>query len=154
MKISEQIRDQEDFRGLTLIRPWPSAIFESTKRIENRSWKPWKCVIGKFIAIHSGQKYDKQAAQWMSGNGLYTPPENKSCPSSCIVGVARVVDCLEYTDLFDSSIDPWFFGKFGWILDDVVKLSEPVACKGAMGLWRIKSDMKKKIISLVEEVEK
>lgn len=32
---------------------------------------------------------------------------------------------------------PWFFGPFGWALDEIRPLAEPVPCKGALGLWRV-----------------
>ncbi|CAB4191487.1 hypothetical protein UFOVP1229_36 [uncultured Caudovirales phage] len=42
-------------KALTLRHPWAFSIAHWGKRIENRSWKPWKEVVGQRIAIHGGE---------------------------------------------------------------------------------------------------
>jgi hypothetical protein len=43
-------------------------------------------------------------------------------------------DRLGRTNQLDE--DPWWTGPCGWLLDRVVAI-EPVACKGAQGLWTV-----------------
>lgn len=135
---------QSELRALTLWRPWPHAIFYGGKRIENRPWRPWPSIIGKLIAIHAGVKYDQEMADEMREIGLYDPPEDKWCPKG-IVGLARVTGYKEHSgrliDVFGENQDPWFSGPFGWDLNDITPFLQPVACKGAQGLWVVKGDV-------------
>lgn len=143
---------QDELRALTLWRPWPYAIFYGGKRIENRPWKPWASVIGRYIALHAGMKYDNDGAVWMLKEKLYVPPSPSACPAGgFIVGVARVTgyvhvdegDLYITADAFKEFWDqealdsPWFFGPYGWTLDNIRRFTEPVACKGAQGLWPV-----------------
>lgn len=47
--------------------------------------------------------------------------------------------------LFASTVakgqEQWFFGPYGWILDEVTKLALPVHCKGALGIWKMPDDV-------------
>lgn len=139
-EIRDEIAAQEHFRALTLWRPWPHAIFFGGKRIENRSWKPYKDVVGQFIALHAGSKYDEDGAAWMVMKGLFDPPNPISCLKMAIVGVARVTDCVQ------ESTDPWFFGPYGWILDDVIRLKTSVLTKGYQGLWKVDDPLREEIL--------
>lgn len=122
---------QRTFRALTLWRPWDQSVLYGGKRIENRNWAPWNVIIGELIALHAGAKYDKDGAMWMIENGLYTPPSSSTSPKG-IVGVARVVDFVKESD------NPWFFGEYGWRLEDVQALARPIVCTGAQRLWNVK----------------
>jgi len=121
---------QLEFRALTLRRPWDQAVLYAGKRIENRNWRPWKSVLGKLVALHAGQNYDAHGAKWMLEQGLYRPPKSSASPTG-IVGVVRIVTALEHSD------DPWFFGKYGWLLQDVRALNTPIPCVGAQRLWNV-----------------
>jgi hypothetical protein len=117
-------------RALTLHRPWAWAIAHNTKRVENRTWEPPKALVGQLLAIHAGQRWDADAAEWidlccMAAKGE-VPPKDKH-PTG-IVAVAR----LSHVALDGGA---WFVGPVGWVLDDVVALPEPIDCKGKQGLW-------------------
>jgi hypothetical protein len=77
-------------------------------------------------------------------------------PESVLVGVVRVVGWVEgmprtasrdgVLDAFswisaqrarEIVNDPWYFGPFGWVLDEVQALAEPVPHAGAQGLWTV-----------------
>ena len=45
-------------RALTLWRPWSDAIVFGPKRIENRTWVPPASMIGRYLAIHAGVRFD------------------------------------------------------------------------------------------------
>ena len=145
---------QDELRALTLWRPWPHAIFYGGKRIENRPWKPWERIIGHYIALHAGLKYDANGAEDMRELGLYDPPGDEWCPRGCIVGVARIVGYVEEKEgVFFDQVGPefnvdekvWFSGPFAWKLDDVVPFMSPVKAKGAQGLWVVSDDIRKQV---------
>jgi uncharacterized protein YeaO (DUF488 family) len=52
-----------------------------------------------------------------------------------IVALARVGLCVERSD------SRWFFGPYGFELQEVAVLSKPVPCSGAQGLWPVQREM-------------
>jgi len=150
------MKNQNELRALTLWRPWPHAIFYGGKRIENRPWKPWKRIVGQYIALHAGLKYDSKGAAWMREMELYDPPEDEWCPRGCIVGVARVTGYINDDEelYFNRSGDQssWYMGPYGWVLKDVVAFQEPVKATGKMGLWLVDGALKEAVIKAYEAV--
>lgn len=130
---------QSPMKALTLIQPWLWSIVDGPKRVENRKWKPWPEVVGQTIALHAGKTYDDEAADILREYEL-EPPARGVCIQSAIVGVARVASFVR-GEAGDPIVMPdqmkWFFGPYGWLLEDVRKLREPVPCKGALALWRL-----------------
>lgn len=121
--------------GLTVMQPWAAAIVHGPKRIENRDWRPPAGMIGNYIAIHAGKSYDKR---WETELFIWDQMDcNLSFElarvHSAIVGVARLKEVVE------SSGDGWFFGPFGWVLEDV-RAIEPIPYSGKQGLWSIPPD--------------
>ena len=131
-------------RALTLWRPWTDAILYGGKNVENRTWKPPDAIIGERIAIHAGKYYDKHGAIWMQKEELYVPPSNAESPIG-IVGVARITG-YRYQDRCCS---PWAFSDYHWLLDEVAPLSEPIPAPGALGLWWVKGDAERELISRI-----
>lgn len=122
-------------KAITLIRPWDQAVVRADigKDIENRTWKPWRSLIGQRIAIHAGRKFDRQGQRFIQqASGIFLPEDD--CPSGVIVGTAVLAEVVEFSG------SKWFFGPLGWRLRSVVQLPEPVPCKGAQGLWDVPDD--------------
>lgn len=136
--------------GLTVWQPWASLIAWPLKPVENRTWKaPW--VLGKRIAIHAGNKFDEDAALWLSVRPKPVPD---------IVSLARrvrgAIVCTAVVDRFvmeDSVVSAsplpagfhdWFGGPVGWVLREVRKF-DPVPCRGAQGLWTVTADVMARI---------
>ena len=113
-------------KAITLWRPWPWAIFHAGKRVENRSWKPPASIIGEYIAIHAGKRWDGYAFRRMR-SGEYGPdavkvPENAVHPPG-IIGLARVDGYFEAApDLWGH---PFVAGPICWKLSDVTQLRNP-----------------------------
>lgn len=145
-------------KAITLWRPWPWAIFHAEcnpKRIENRDWRPPAWLIGQRLAIHAGRRFQTDACGFIDnivGNGC-CPCEGREHPVG-IIGTVRVVGWVDRTwiggvldDLGDfapawakaAAMSPWFVGRFGWVLDEVITLATPIACSGAQGLWDVPS---------------
>lgn len=129
-------------RGLTLHRPWPWCFThcgDQGKRVENRKWSPPDWMIGGYIALHSGKKFDLDAAYRMLGGEFgeaakSVPMEDRDHPDSVITAVAILTDCYEYDE---ESADCWAFGPFCWELPEILVLDHPVKCRGAQGLWTL-----------------
>lgn len=125
-------------KALTIWQPWAWAIADSSKRVENRDWRPPADLIGQWIAIHAGKRYDKSGAESIRSELGLIVPKHDDLPQGAIVAVAvidRVEDSSDDSPAWD---DPWFVGAFGWYLRDVTKI-DPVACNGAQKLWNVPS---------------
>ena len=135
------LRGMTVLRGLTLWQPMAWAISDlpedEAKRLENRPWPPYRGVT--HVAIHAGLRYHQPHADFIAELLGRAVPTKKELPGGAILCIARLDGVVEQSD------DDWFMGKYGWILKDVVKLPEPVPHKGAMGMWRIDKDIRKKI---------
>jgi hypothetical protein len=103
-------------KSITLQRPWPFAITH----------------LGKRIAIHTGKALDASGAEWMQEEGL-APAQ---WPAEAAVQGAIVCTAVIAGVVRDSD-DPWFFGPFGWLLQDVQVLATPVECRGMQGIWNV-----------------
>lgn len=116
-------------KALTLIRPWGYAFTHCGKDVENRTWK---CYLqpGTAIAIHSGSGWDASGFDFLQRLS-YNPPAKPECLGGAIIAVAR------FQDNVTESESKWFFGPIGWNFSDLQILQEPIACKGALGLWNL-----------------
>lgn len=45
----------------------------------------------------------------------------------------------------------WWMGGFALLLEDVVALTEPVPCKGALGFWKVPEDVEAKCLAQLPE---
>lgn len=132
--------------ALTLKHPWPFAILRLGKRIENRAWRPPASLLrpGDWFALHGGAvptgRDDLEEIADVA-RGLISdcrpplgPGEDITLGDAIIPGIFAV---CRLGPVFTSSPDYWFDGPFGWRLDDLVPLPEPVPCRGAQKLWSV-----------------
>lgn len=164
-------------KALTLHRPWPWAILHlpaaTAKRVENRDWPPPRSLFGERFAIHAGRTFDVSGALWIEREfGVRVPPPSEH-PIG-LVGSARIAGMRDHASavwwkkpsegeprtvsIKRGAVPPpgthdggrWFVGAYGWLLDDVVALPEPIACKGAQGLWTVSAD----VLARIQEVSR
>jgi hypothetical protein len=135
--------DMATIRGLSLTRPWPFAFVNAgaetePKLIENRSWKPPAFIINNYVALHAAQSWNEDDRDWIQHMTGLVVPRKAEHPHSEIFAVCRVVGYVTHPHDERVSINQrmWFFGEYGWLLDDLVKLVEPVPCAGGLGLWK------------------
>lgn len=143
---------------------------EAAKRVENRSWKPPARVIGTRIAIHAGGQHDfgggpviqKAARDYLpfGQDGRRVVPYPTAMGMIGTVRIAGVVDAFgavvmgtvprdlvvppltgSGTALCSRRVWAWFAGPFGWLLDDVRALPEPIPCRGFQKLWKVPDDI-------------
>lgn len=152
-------------KALTLWRPWPAMIFHlpeaQAKRVENRSWKPPRWLIGQRIAIHAGERIDRDAMTACSMMLGQTFPAAEVTLAAGIIGTAIVASVTNGAEvehrvfhgivkaaevsaadrLWHAQVARWFSGPFGWLIDDVRTLAEPIPCKGRQGLWDVPPEL-------------
>lgn len=125
-------------KALSIRQPWAWAIINAGKDIENRDWRtPYRGPVAIHAAMGmTGDEFDSfvDMARAMYRSGLWTGdfiPERKALSRGGIVGVAEITDCAE------ASESPWFFGRYGFVLQNVQPV-EFIPVKGALGFfdWR------------------
>lgn len=139
-------------KALTLWRPWGTAILRLGKDIENRTWEPPASVIGQRIAIHNGQKLERDVVdwtieRWRSSFGLELSDEDVAGPAQHIIGVARVVDFVRLS----SSL--WFSGPVGWRLAAPIALPKPLPIRGMQGLWTVPPELERAILEQLAKIQ-
>jgi len=141
----------DDLRGCSLSQPWCWAVVDEIARkwIENRSWQPPIAMIGKAIAIHAAQSWDKNPvyrspkgylvtpSSYLLELGLAPPMRYDDYPKGDVVGIAVIDRIVTKPDTLPADQQRWFFGPFGWVLTSVTKITRPIPCKGKQGLWRV-----------------
>jgi hypothetical protein len=135
-------------KALTLWRPWPAAIFYLGKNVENRTWPAPDKIIGKRIAIHSGQREDTDALPFIYNAMSPQPQSIFECIvilngikevdyKGAIIGTVIIERCCRYRQVSSK----WAEGPYCWLLEDPIILPEPILCKGAQGLWEVPAEI-------------
>ncbi len=122
-------------KALSIRQPWAWAIATGKKPVENRTWST---SFRGPVLIHAGLRVDREALRddpWaFAGAEL-------DMPTGGIVGVATIVDCVEW------HASPWFTGPFGFVLTDARSLPF-VPCKGALGFFDVPPDVAARLRAL------
>ena len=144
-------------KALTLIQPWAALIASGVKLIENRTWRAPADLIGQRIAIHAGKKVDQDAIDGVIDSederldeygGLRIIETPLWRVTGAILRTALLVSVNDESDDPDMEAGEgqswWFNGPYGFVLRDV-RIVAPIACKGALGFWRVPDDIAKQI---------
>lgn len=100
--------------ALSIRQPWCHHILHNGKDIENRSWStPFRGPV----LIHAGKR-PKDAAYC----------REIGAPLGGIVGMVEITGCVT------SSASEWFFGPYGFTLQDAAPLAF-VPCNGRLGFF-------------------
>lgn len=121
-------------KALAIRQPWAWCIIHGGKDIENRDWrtKYRGTVLVHASAGMTRKEYEDAAyaakmAQFDNGETQHVPAF-EDLQRGGIIGQVDIVDCVE------ESTSPWFFGKFGFVLQNAKPLPfRPV--KGALGFF-------------------
>lgn len=117
-------------RALSIRQPWAWAILIG-KDVENRNW-PTR-YTGLFL-IHASKTFDHEGYYWLLKNRdllAVDIPHRDNFEMGGIVGKSNIVDCVDY------HASPFFFGPWGFVLED----SEPLPfhpCRGRLGFFDVK----------------
>lgn len=131
--------------ALTLWRPWHALMLAGPKDIENRPWAPPGWIIGKRIALHAGLKFDE--AGWLKAQQIcadvgFNPFASKEFGRMCEVSGAIAGTAVVTGFDTKGGGNPWFFGPFGWTLEERRPLPAAIPCRGFQKLWRIPAELR------------
>lgn len=145
----------EPMRGLSVRYPWSFCIAKGFKPVENRSKRFPPALVGVPVALQSSLKAD--AVPWLptreASRALALAEGDPALSLGAVIAVVRF-----------SASHPWPGGKTGcgdvswpactvwseigdgvhhWPAEVIAALTDPVPCKGALGLWRLPDDVEK-----------
>lgn len=135
-------------KAITVTQPWAGLLVAGIKPIENR---PRQIIALRSIpirlAIHASREVDESAFDKIAeiDPGLRIAFDTKNwidrlCRiTSAVLGVARCYDVVDESSISRvvEEHQRWFFGKYGYLLDEAVTLKTPVLCRGMLGLWTL-----------------
>lgn len=139
----------ELIRGLSFIQPYATAIMLGHKKIETRSFPTH--YRGR-IAVHASVGFPKWAVEFAQTERAFGRIPAR-IPLGQIVGLATIADCRHAEDMapaisgLERLYGDYSFGRFAWVLCDIVAFPEPIPCKGSLGLWKVPQE-------ILEQIEK
>lgn len=111
--------------ALTICQPYADMIATGEKAIENRTWAT---DYRGPLAIHAGK-----SRAWLDDGDEAERPE---MAFGAVIAICRLRGCVRLEDLpLDLRGDMHANGPWCWLLEDVLRLPEPVPARGAQGLW-------------------
>lgn len=124
-------------RFLSFSQPWLWSITDLpepfAKRIENRKWTPPISEIGRRFALHAAESWDAKGTSYFVKLGVNAPGRFDMYARGQIVGVATISRVVSTDATLLETQRRWFFGPYGWLLEDVHNLPSPIVMKGAQG---------------------
>jgi hypothetical protein len=122
----------KELKALTIAQPWAECIVRKGKNVENRSWRT---KFRGYFAIHSSASSSKERFDTCNEDyGISVDPKKVAYGS--IIGFARLIDVIS-ADEVSRDTKKWFQGDYGFVLDSVIKLKEPIRVKGALSFWKL-----------------
>ncbi len=146
-------------KAFSLLQPYGSLMFvPDGKRFETRSWRTHHRGL---IAIHASKKLDN----WHRGfaekhRRILFPDEGHILPIGAIIGVLDIVDMFTTNEAIDAGvIDRPLERKFGdygpnryaWQTTNPIKLTFPIPCNGALGLWTVPDHIERQIVEQIHD---
>ncbi len=154
-------------KALSLTQPWASLVALGAKRVETRSWPTsYRGPLAIHAAAGLGPVGGKRGLRDLVGEqpfrkvllgtvSGYVPPWEIAdvLPLGAILAVCELTDCrstgrdmygpawLEGLSEQELAFGDFTYGRYGWTLDNICALPEPIPCRGALGLWAPPADV-------------
>lgn len=140
-------------KALSLTQPWATLVAIGTKRYETRSWNT---LYRGQVAIHASKGFPNACKD------LLTVPEfvmslgvAPQLPLGSIIALVSIKSTTpthsiaHKLDDIELSYGDYSPNRFAWELDGVIKLKNPIPCKGALGLWNVPEEIASEILNQI-----
>lgn len=156
--------------AITLAQPWPWAVAELLKRLENRSWTDPRLVRGMWLALHGGKtppEGKNRRFLEMTADVRYLirhSPGRELTPETiddfdfrdwtqeegifAVCQIGRIYEPFEELEFPDALQSDWraqnsdgLNDQFAWMLENLSVLKTPVKVPGKQGLWPVTGDV-------------
>ena len=123
------------------VRAAGAATMRSAKFVETRSWKT---DYRGPLAIHaSASKVERAAAPALARicREAFGPDWPMILPRGKVLAVCQLIDCANAAGIAaqvtaqERACGDFTPGRWAWMLDRIERLPEPIAARGALGLW-------------------
>lgn len=124
----------KSLKVLNIAQPNAHYIFHSGKNIENRTMIT---SIRGTVAIYASKTFS--AARFEDAD-----VDKSDCEFGVILGFVDIVDCIT-EDKAKGRLEKWFFGPYGYVLENSILLSNPIEVsppKGAITWWDLAGSAK------------
>lgn len=142
----------EPIRALTIRQPYAWAIASAGKTVENRSRVTryrGLLAIHASKTVHRADLEDPRILNSVAAQDSKIDEVTSRC--GVIVAVAELRGC--HGPDCPGTCSPWAArGQYHWNLFGARRLSEPVPCRGMLGLWRLPADMEKAVREQLEAI--
>ena len=137
-------------KAVSLTQPWATLVAIGAKKLETRSWPTYH--RGPLL-IHAAKGFPRHARAI-----CHTDPFSETLqragykhaselPTGAIIGIVTLVGCsstakaLKGIDPVEHAFGDYGPGRFAWQLTEALQLVQPMACKGALGLWKVPDEI-------------
>ena len=142
--------------AFTCTGPYAILILYGIKRTENRS--AWPEPREGRAAISCSKSFCKEEyGRFIAWATVNLPPEDfEKLPSWREVKdwPGKIVGVCDYNARARNGIEPWDEGyDYWWDLSNVVRLPEPIPCRGNVGMWQMPPELAAKVEAAVQALE-
>lgn len=90
---------------------------------------------------------------WTQFDLSHKTPRLNLFPFGAIIAYADIVGCYPVEDIKNLTdrerlFGDWTPGRYAWEIAHVVMLSQPIPCKGQLGLWNVNSSVEAQILAM------
>ena len=129
---------------ISLWQPWASAIPLGLKQIETRGWST--AVRGR-IGIHAAKRWTKAERDFTAARRRAGDPFPDPLPLGAVVATAVLHQVFTSEQLLPEVADlelmygDYGRGRFGWLLQEVVALEQPIEWAGKQGFFNVPDEL-------------
>jgi len=143
------------YKAISIRQPWADLIINGYKRIENRGW--YTKYRGPLL-IHASKGFDHDCAEF--AEDILTHDEwyamlnkpKEEFQRGGIIGIANLVDVkLFEAEWHKPTKDPWFVGKYGFVLGGARPLTEMYPLPGKLNIFDVVGNDAKEIQEMLKD---
>lgn len=113
-------------RALSVRQPWPWAIINGYKDVENRSWRT---QAPQPLLVHAGKTVDPLGFHFLWKKGLH-----RLLPEELPLG--KLLGTIEVKDIVSGYPSPWAFrGAWHWVLAKPREFRNPIPSPGGQRIF-------------------